>query len=208
MPPDPPPGGIVEAIEALHAEACAAGRGHYPDPVNGLTVATAWAHLRRGRCCGLACRHCPYGHLNVPPEARPRLTSTPRFEHLPRARPWPFRQGPSPAVAQPLLTPDDAIRAGAALYTAYDVATRDVLGGAGTLDALRPVAIGADTPWITVPIRGPSDLVRQLTRAFEALHRRAPLRGVGLPPAGALRDAVAEAAAAAGLSLDPPRGLC
>ena len=31
-----------------------------------LLVLTAQYHLRRGTCCGNACRHCPYGRVNVP----------------------------------------------------------------------------------------------------------------------------------------------
>lgn len=26
----------------------------------GFTVFTEWFHLKRGRCCGNGCRHCPY----------------------------------------------------------------------------------------------------------------------------------------------------
>lgn len=33
---------------------------------NGLWVLTEWFHLKRGYCCGNKCRHCPYGHENVP----------------------------------------------------------------------------------------------------------------------------------------------
>jgi hypothetical protein len=33
---------------------------------NGFLVFTEVYHLRRGRCCGNACRHCPYEHANVP----------------------------------------------------------------------------------------------------------------------------------------------
>lgn len=29
-------------------------------------VFTAAYHLKRGSCCGSGCRHCPYGHANVP----------------------------------------------------------------------------------------------------------------------------------------------
>ena len=29
-------------------------------------VFTAAYHLKRGYCCGAGCRHCPYGHANVP----------------------------------------------------------------------------------------------------------------------------------------------
>ena len=32
----------------------------------GRWVFTAWYHLKRGYCCGSGCRHCPYGHVNVP----------------------------------------------------------------------------------------------------------------------------------------------
>jgi hypothetical protein len=31
-----------------------------------LLVFTAAWHLKRGTCCGSGCRHCPYGHVNVP----------------------------------------------------------------------------------------------------------------------------------------------
>ena len=38
---------------------------------NGLFVFTAAYHLKRGYCCGNACRHCPYDHLNVDRDQRP-----------------------------------------------------------------------------------------------------------------------------------------
>ncbi|HEX4580441.1 MAG TPA: DUF5522 domain-containing protein [Acidobacteriaceae bacterium] len=33
-----------------------------------MVFTAAW-HLKRGYCCGSACRHCPYGHENVPLKA-------------------------------------------------------------------------------------------------------------------------------------------
>ena len=30
-----------------------------------MVFTEAW-HLKRGYCCGSACRHCPYHHENVP----------------------------------------------------------------------------------------------------------------------------------------------
>ncbi len=33
---------------------------------NGLMVLTEHFLLKRGYCCGSGCRHCPYGHVNVP----------------------------------------------------------------------------------------------------------------------------------------------
>lgn len=31
----------------------------------GFYVFSRWFHLKRGQCCGHACRHCPYGYANV-----------------------------------------------------------------------------------------------------------------------------------------------
>lgn len=38
---------------------------------NGLVVFTSAYHLKRGYCCGSACRHCPWNHANVPNSQRP-----------------------------------------------------------------------------------------------------------------------------------------
>ena len=62
-------------IDALHSAACAAGQLSYRDPSTGYAVFTALAHERRGTCCGCGCRHCPFGHTNVPagsPRKNPR----------------------------------------------------------------------------------------------------------------------------------------
>ena len=58
-------------IDDLHTAACAAGELSYVDPRTGYTVFTALSHERRGRCCGCGCRHCPFGHANVPADLRP-----------------------------------------------------------------------------------------------------------------------------------------
>jgi hypothetical protein len=57
------------AWHALHEAACARGEATYRDPATGYMVFTRVAHLARGKCCGSACRHCPYDHEAVP---RPR----------------------------------------------------------------------------------------------------------------------------------------
>lgn len=38
---------------------------------DGRMVFTERYHLRRGHCCGSACRHCPYGHEAVPKDPSP-----------------------------------------------------------------------------------------------------------------------------------------
>lgn len=53
------------AIHRAHREACEAKKQMYVDPSSGYKVFTEYAHLQRGKCCGSACRHCPYGQVNV-----------------------------------------------------------------------------------------------------------------------------------------------
>ena len=53
--------------KAMHR---AAGRARPPrdtyiDPDSGYSVFTA-TYLKRRPCCGNGCRHCPWGHANVP----------------------------------------------------------------------------------------------------------------------------------------------
>ncbi|XP_034555984.1 uncharacterized protein C1orf53 homolog [Notolabrus celidotus] len=52
-------------IHRAHTEACEAKKQMYVDPSSGYKVFTEYAHLQRGKCCGSACRHCPYGQVNV-----------------------------------------------------------------------------------------------------------------------------------------------
>jgi hypothetical protein len=40
---------------------------------NGLMVLTAAYHLKRGRCCGNGCLHCPYDFINVREPKRSEL---------------------------------------------------------------------------------------------------------------------------------------
>jgi len=35
---------------------------------NGFLVFTESYHLKRGKCCGSGCRHCPYNYINVKDE--------------------------------------------------------------------------------------------------------------------------------------------
>ncbi|XP_008282976.1 uncharacterized protein C1orf53 homolog [Stegastes partitus] len=58
------------AIHAIHREACEAKKQMYVDPSSGYKVFTEYAHRQRGSCCGSACRHCPYGQVNVKDPAK------------------------------------------------------------------------------------------------------------------------------------------
>lgn len=52
-------------IHRVHTEACEAQKQMYVDPGSGYKVFTEFAHRQRGTCCGSACRHCPFGQVNV-----------------------------------------------------------------------------------------------------------------------------------------------
>lgn len=57
-------------IYKLHLDACKNQKRTYIDPITGYNVFTEFAHRKRGRCCGSACRHCPYGQINVEDPAK------------------------------------------------------------------------------------------------------------------------------------------
>lgn len=52
-------------IQTAHDKACMEGKGYYIDPVTRYKVMTSETHLKRGKCCGSKCRHCPFDHVNV-----------------------------------------------------------------------------------------------------------------------------------------------
>ena len=53
------------ATRREHEQACALDHPTYVDPKTGYVVITERMHRKRGSCCGNACRHCPFGHINV-----------------------------------------------------------------------------------------------------------------------------------------------
>jgi hypothetical protein len=52
-------------IEEAHFAACKSGDAMYIDPRSGYSVMTRDYLLKRNKCCGSKCRHCPYNHINV-----------------------------------------------------------------------------------------------------------------------------------------------
>lgn len=63
-------------IRSLHREARARGLDTYVDPATGFDVWTS-DFLRSRPCCGSGCRHCPWGHRNVP-TTRSKRTGAPK----------------------------------------------------------------------------------------------------------------------------------
>jgi len=55
----------IEDFHRVHEQALSKAEGTYIDPETGYTVFTELTHLKRGKCCGNRCRHCPYGFEKV-----------------------------------------------------------------------------------------------------------------------------------------------
>ena len=55
----------MQDIEDLHALANERKDKFYIDPATGYKVLPSHVHLKRGKCCGNMCRHCPYGWKRV-----------------------------------------------------------------------------------------------------------------------------------------------
>jgi hypothetical protein len=62
-------------IEEIHKIACLNKKDTYIDPNSGLHVKTQYSLIKRGTCCGMKCRHCPYNWKNV--RLCPSDTNTP-----------------------------------------------------------------------------------------------------------------------------------
>jgi len=54
----------------------------YVDPISGYDVFTAH-HLKTRECCGSSCRHCPWGHRNVPGKKKTKNHSNDGVEEIP-----------------------------------------------------------------------------------------------------------------------------
>ena len=55
----------TSSFDELNQQASANGFETYKDPISGYKVLTSEALLKKGKCCGNSCRHCPFGHVNV-----------------------------------------------------------------------------------------------------------------------------------------------
>lgn len=66
-----------ESVWSLEAQATAAAQPGYIDPATGYLVFTRYGHQQRGRCCGRACRHCPFAHQAVPEAERAAAAQQP-----------------------------------------------------------------------------------------------------------------------------------
>ncbi|KAK3251737.1 hypothetical protein CYMTET_38932 [Cymbomonas tetramitiformis] len=70
LPEDKRSGSDRQLVRVLHKKAVELGAFTYIDPATGYSVFTSLS-LEQRPCCGNRCRHCPYGHENVPKRGAP-----------------------------------------------------------------------------------------------------------------------------------------
>ena len=63
----------LKTMENAHSLAMLKNLPTYKDPWTGYEVLTRASLLSKGKCCGNACRHCPYGYFNVSPQLMKQL---------------------------------------------------------------------------------------------------------------------------------------
>ncbi|XP_060069882.1 uncharacterized protein LOC132549914 [Ylistrum balloti] len=65
-----------QKIHDCHKRAVMEQEELYQDPYADKWVMTRYAHLKRGKCCGSACRHCPYQHRKVTDDTKEMICNS------------------------------------------------------------------------------------------------------------------------------------
>jgi len=94
-------------ISLLHHEACERSLDTYIDPESGYEVFTAH-HLKTRECCGSGCRHCPWGHRNVPGSRKKRDTEPAEGQAAPPSECDPLPHLPRPPKSRLYTRKGDA----------------------------------------------------------------------------------------------------
>ena len=157
----------------LHEDACARGDFTYLDPETGFVVFTRLGLLDRGRCCGAACRHCPFGHESVSLERRSQRIQQAAW--LTDARPNP--DGPTSVLfwsggKDSFLTYRALERAGATnvvLVTTFDAKSRLIAHQEFAIDEAIKQATHLKAPVIGVPLHPGGDYLDHLGPALDLI---------------------------------------
>uniref|UniRef100_A0A0G4IFE2 Diphthine--ammonia ligase n=1 Tax=Chromera velia CCMP2878 TaxID=1169474 RepID=A0A0G4IFE2_9ALVE len=172
--------GDIEDFEVMHEESCEKGEEFYRDPASGYLVMTRVLHLKRGRCCGSGCRHCPYAHVNVLPDKDTvQKIQMPAMLHIPRSGlasevtvlMWSGGKDSFLAL-RAMLQPQGRLHrvgtAGVVLLTTFDAASRMVAHQEVSAREIERQAKHLDVALVGVPLHG-SSAVGYVSRLRAAL---------------------------------------
>jgi len=155
----------------LHEEACARGDATYIDPRTGFVVFTKIGLLKRDRCCGAGCRHCPFGHESVPTKRRGQRIQQAAW--LTDARPDPLGEqaivfwsgGKDSFLAYRALVREG--RLSPVLLTTFDARTRLIAHQEFLIDEVISQAEALGVSLIGVPLHSGRDYVEQLVPVLD-----------------------------------------
>ena len=159
-----------------HEEACDAGAASYVDPETGYVVFTRLALEQRGRCCGCGCRHCPYGHRNVPPGG-PRSRRDPWIEGArggSEACDVLFWSGGKDSFLALRAMQRAGVRDGG-LMTTFDDANEIVAHQEFRIRVVVEQAAALGLPVVLVPLWPGTDYTDRVVAGLKALRRRRPI---------------------------------
>lgn len=163
---------MSDDVWTLHARACARGEPTYTDPASGLLVLTEVALEERGACCGSGCRHCPYHHVNVPPERRTEGIQRPAVLH--GAVPDGgcdvlFWSGGKDSLLTFRALTREAQRRPVVLFTTFDATTRAVPHQDIPLDQIVRQAEALAVPLVAVPLQPERDYLTQVGEGLDLI---------------------------------------
>mgnify|MGYP000226698630 CR=1 FL=1 len=147
---------------AAHDDAVRSGRPRYVDPATGYQVFTEATLVARGRCCGSACRHCPYGHERVRSPPTTRGPGQPTWRRL---------HPEAPEEVDVVVWDGDTRVVGASGRSVVLLVPHPV-GDERTITEALAAAVALDAELITVPV-GP-DRSADIQRTLTVIRRRSP----------------------------------
>ena len=163
-----------------HAAACTQGLDHYIDPQTGYRVFTAVALNRRGNCCGCSCRHCPYGHEQVPEDQRKNLTQDPWLERREAGTAdcdvLSWSGGKDSFLA--LVALARRAQRDVVLMTTFDGRSGHVAHQEVHIDDIRAQAQRLSMSLLLVPLYPESDYQERVLTALELLRAERPVRRI------------------------------
>lgn len=167
-------------VDQLHAEACQQRALSYIDPSTGYQVFTAISLEGRERCCGCGCRHCPFGHIEVPSRARHKLDHDPwidgeRLLEVDKSCDVLFWSGGKDSYLTYKALQEEQARP-LVLLTTFDGRSEIIAHQELALEQIQEQAYILELPLLCVPLYPGSEYTERVGMAIDMLIRRLPVR--------------------------------
>ena len=169
---------MKDKIYEIEREASRQKQRTYVDPVSGYSVFTSYGLSKRADCCGCGCRHCPFGHREVPSERRMELRQSPWIEDAPSASTefdvvsW--SGGKDSFLALRRLQSEG--HGSLMLMTTFDGRTEKVAHQEVTLSMIRKQARALKLPLLLIPLYSEFPYLTRIEHGLEVLSQNHSIR--------------------------------